>query len=402
MAGLLTAFLTGAATQANAQITEGKKLQADRDKRREEQADALQLYMDQNTFKSSLDETAAIATEARGLKDYGAKKEIDAKTDTATFATNAGVTYGYSSKLQSEKAAQETAQAATKAGYDAALVTEAFKRLGIGQISGGVASPKAIDTGGKGPTIEAASTLTGEAKAPAATLSDYYKMQEVADMIPGAAGKVVSKYAANRAKTLEKQAEAYNKGVTAAGGGDPFKSLDKLAEDSLGLEEKLFNPKHYSGPEQTAKTPSSLGNVKQLMVVLMDKTRGINPISGEATGYSMLNETDIRNNGLKLEANLAVLEAAKATPKEKQAAVEAIDTVLKDAKVSREEYLADPRLSAVFTETRKASFNNSLPQKALEAPAAPQASTPSQQDLEFTAKKHGISVAEVKQRLGLK
>lgn len=378
MAGLLTAFLTGAATQANAQITEGKKLQADRDKRREEQADALQLYMDQNTFKSSLDEAAAIATEARGLKDYGAKKEIDAKTDTATFATNAGVTYGYSSKLQAQKAAydaQDKAAAANAASQANAPLIKMFNDA-LGKFPGAIGqAPKAIDTGGKGPTLEAAAELT---QAPAGktevTPSDTFYAAKIiaeaaqANPVTKDTGRALAD-AFNTKITQDKEKNKYLGKPLEFPGGDPYKALSESINAKTMNGSGIANSSFYLPTDKVKVRDSAhnqaVGDAQAVIKFLGESTRTTDEATGVKTNMPNLSPVQAAIAAETIATSKAIiLRSPTATPEQKQEAAKAIDTALRLTGVTREEMLSNPDLKVVFDDDFKSAFNALLPQQS--------------------------------------
>jgi hypothetical protein len=328
--GLLSSFIEGAAMQANANIVENKKRIYERDKRREEAADALDLYMKQNTFKSKLDEDAKIAEETRGLDLYKKKSDVD----FGTYTKQKGVDLSTAKQLESYKTDQDLRKIREEAS-EARRIVDSFN---LGDI--------------------APSTPSG-------TNDELYRKKSAYESLQG--NKVMAPYAKGMADSIntqiqrnEKRSEVFNKPITSAGGGDPFKELDDSLQKDTFFTEKILNPKYYSEEEAESKKDLSIGNVKQLMSAMMKETRDINPETGGPTSYSKLNSTDVKNSAITIESALAILDSPKSSEEEKHKAVLQIDGVLSDRGIKRNDLIADPDLRTVFNEERKAKFNTYL------------------------------------------
>lgn len=330
--GLLLSFLGGAAEQANANIVEEKKRSYERDKRREEAADALGLYIKQNTFKSKLDEDTKIAEETRGLDLYKKKADVD----IGTYTKQKGVDLSTSKQLEGYKTDREI----YKVGKEAEAARKVIDSLNIGPIASG-----------KQATEDTPSNI-----------DNLYRKKSAIEALQG--NKIITPYAKGMADSLntqiqrnEKRAEVFSKPITSAGGGDPFKELDDdLKKDSF-FHEKILNPKYYSSDEQESLKDSSISNVKSIMSALMKKTRDTNPETGGVTTYSKLNSTDVKNSAISIESSLAILDSPKSTDEEKHHAVLQIDGILKDRDIKRTDLVGDPALKVIFSEGRKAKFN---------------------------------------------
>lgn len=377
-------FLEGFVGQTNLALAENKKRQADLDEYRAKKADDLKNWYTQTDYQVGVDK--GMATYKSGISKDEASFQGGLNKDLAGYKS--GLDFNRESQLKGIDLTNKLTEQKQKQDFE---VDQASKIQGmIGNIMGGP-----VEGGlGKTPTANLYKAKAG-----------FEMLQNVNPAYKAAADATNTMIDANT------KLNASQDKPTEFVGGDPYKSLDdtlKAAKQDKSYSASVFFPKTDKVKASDDRHREALGDAQNLIKVLGGDTRVTNDATGVATNNSDVTSVNASNTAMSVTRNKYIILSPTATDAQKQQAVQEIDRTLKNVGVTTDSILQSPELSSVFTP----DFNKVYNRYAAPTPVSPtdnagqSAIKPTTQQytpeaLDYTAKKYGISVDEVKKRLGI-
>lgn len=388
MAGLLTAFITGVATQANANIAENLKYERERDLRREQEADQLANWMKQTDYQASIQQQQ---DEERAKREFEIAKRKFSEIELPGYREQKRIDLETSKQLKAYENALDLSKESAKASYQAQADQESFNKAQgliqsiypeLGPITGGLGSTQkvpdketlaAVDGPriSELPKIQQALPEQEPGIPPQRTISDLYKLKELGGVLEATKstsqiGKAVKDIADAKIASATDQ-NKWLGAVEYADKGDPFKEIEAYVKALGGgsplAESPLFNPKALGTEVPTVNSiqhRQSLLDANKLAQVAGDLTRIEDVARGVPTNISRLTSGQNARASLDIIIARNTLLSPSATLEQKKEAALQIDTSLRSLDITRDQLARDKRLSSVFTKDVKTEFNKAI------------------------------------------